>query len=124
METLSFEKRTARQYRAAVLPPSATICGSRPTRRLNKYQWAQKQALLFYEQLLPAFKLKELWHMFWQVVIPTEDWGTLGLSINFINMGIEQFTDELGGNRDCPFLGMGFRVLLRPFLFADAVRRA
>ena len=63
---------------------------------LNKYQWAQKEALLFYEPLLPAFGLKELWHIFWTGVMPTEDWGTLGLSMNFINMGVNTWTDDLG----------------------------
>jgi hypothetical protein len=63
---------------------------------LNKYEWAQKEALLFYEPLLPAFGLKELWHIFWAGVFPTEDWGTFGLSVNFINMGVNQWTDDLG----------------------------
>jgi hypothetical protein len=63
---------------------------------LNKYQWAQKQALLFYEPLLPAFKLKELWHTFGAFVLPTEEWGTIGISINFINMGMNTFVSETG----------------------------
>jgi ligand-binding sensor domain-containing protein len=65
-------------------------------RSLNKYQWAQKQALMFYEPLLPAFRLKELWHTFGAFVFPTEDWGTLGISINFINMGVNEWRDDLG----------------------------
>ena len=65
-------------------------------RSLNKYQWAQNQALLFYEPLLPAFRLKELWHTFGAFVFPTEDWGTLGISINFINMGVNEWMDDLG----------------------------
>jgi hypothetical protein len=63
---------------------------------LNKYEWAQMQALLFWEPLLPAFKLKELWHTFGAFVFPTEDWGTLGASVNYINMGVNEWTDELG----------------------------
>lgn len=63
---------------------------------LNKYEWAQKQALCFYEQLLPAFKIHDLWHSFFGFVYPTEDWGTLGFSVNFINMGINMWTDEMG----------------------------
>ncbi|MBN2187961.1 MAG: PorV/PorQ family protein [Chitinispirillaceae bacterium] len=65
-------------------------------RALNKYQWAQMQAMMFYEPLLPAFRLKELWHTFGAFVFPTEDWGTFGVSINFINMGKNEWTDELG----------------------------
>jgi ligand-binding sensor domain-containing protein len=63
---------------------------------LNKYEWAQMEALFFYEPLLPAFHLKELWHTFFGLVYPTEDWGTLGFSINFINMGVNIYTDEMG----------------------------
>lgn len=63
---------------------------------LNKYEWAQKQVLCFYELLLPAFKIKDLWHSFFGFVYPTEDWGTLGFSVNFINMGINMWTDEMG----------------------------
>jgi hypothetical protein len=66
---------------------------------LNKYEWAQKQALFFYEKLLPAFHINELWHMFGTLVWPTEDWGTLGFSINFINMGTNVLTDEQGIER-------------------------
>ncbi|MBN1129195.1 MAG: hypothetical protein JXA71_09430, partial [Chitinispirillaceae bacterium] len=33
-------------------------------RAINKYEWAQMQTLLFWEPLLPAFGLKELWHTF------------------------------------------------------------
>jgi hypothetical protein len=65
-------------------------------RALNKYQWAQMQAMMFYEPLLPAFRLKELWHAFGAFVFPTEDWGTFGISVNFINMGENAWTDELG----------------------------
>jgi ligand-binding sensor domain-containing protein len=68
-----------------------------PTEKaINKYEWAQKQALLFYERLLPAFKITDLWHMFGGFVYPTEDWGTLGFSINFINMGMNVLYDEQG----------------------------
>jgi ligand-binding sensor domain-containing protein len=63
---------------------------------INKYEWAQKQALLFYEQLLPAFRLSDLWHMFATFVYPTEEWGTVAGSINFVNMGTNTITNELG----------------------------
>ncbi|MBN1131235.1 MAG: PorV/PorQ family protein [Chitinispirillaceae bacterium] len=65
---------------------------------INKYEWAQMQTLLFWEPLLPAFGLRELWHTFGAFVFPTEDWGTIGGSINFINMGLNEWTDELGRN--------------------------
>jgi len=68
---------------------------------LNKYEWAQMQASLFYEQLLPAFRLSDLWHMYGSLVVPLEylgldEWGTAGLSLNFVNMGTNEITDNFG----------------------------
>ena len=63
---------------------------------VNEYAFAEKQTLFFYEQLLPAFKIADLWHIYWALVWPTEDWGTLGLTINYINFGINEWTNELG----------------------------
>ncbi|MDR0330339.1 MAG: PorV/PorQ family protein, partial [Chitinispirillales bacterium] len=62
---------------------------------MHQYAHAETQVLLFYEQLLPAFGMSDLWHGFPAVVIPTEDWGTLAFSMNFINMGDNEQWDEL-----------------------------
>jgi hypothetical protein len=62
---------------------------------IHQYAHAETQVMLFYEQLLPAFKMADLWHGFPAVVIPTEDWGTIGFSMNFINMGDNEQWDEL-----------------------------
>jgi Predicted periplasmic ligand-binding sensor domain len=66
------------------------------TEAINQYAFAEKQVLTFYEQLLPAFKIPDLWHIYMTLVWPTEDWGTLGFTINYINFGINEWTDELG----------------------------
>jgi hypothetical protein len=66
------------------------------TEAINQYAFAEKQLLFFYEQLLPAFKIPDLWHVYWAGVYPTEDWGTLGLTINYINFGLNVWTNELG----------------------------
>jgi ligand-binding sensor domain-containing protein len=63
---------------------------------LHQYANAETQVLLFYEQLLPSFKMTDLWHSFPAIVIPTEDWGTLGFSVNFINMGLNEIEDDFG----------------------------
>jgi hypothetical protein len=63
---------------------------------VNKYDYADRQLLLFYEQLLPAFKIPDLWHVYLAGVIPTEEWGTLGFSVNFINFGLNTSTDDKG----------------------------
>ena len=66
------------------------------TEAINQYAFAEKQLLFFYEQLLPAFKIPDLWHVYWAGVYPTEDWGTLGLTVNYINFGLNVWTNELG----------------------------
>jgi len=63
---------------------------------MHQYANAETQVMLFYEQIMPSFKMTDLWHAFPAVVIPTEDWGTLGFSINFINMGENEIEDDLG----------------------------
>lgn len=66
------------------------------TEAVNEYAFAEKQVLTFYEQLLPAFKIPDLWHVYMTMVWPTEDWGTLGLTVNYINFGINTWTNDLG----------------------------
>jgi len=62
----------------------------------NQYKHADGQILLFYESLLPSFKLPDLWHFYLSWIYPTDAWGTLGLSVNFINFGTNDLTDEQG----------------------------
>jgi len=62
---------------------------------MHQYAHAEKQVMLFYEQILPAFGMTDLWHGFPAVVIPTEEWGTLAFSVNYINMGDNEQWDEL-----------------------------
>jgi hypothetical protein len=61
---------------------------------MHQYAHAERQVMLFYEQLLPSMNMSDLWHGFPAVVIPTEDWGTLAFSVNFINMGTNNQYDE------------------------------
>ncbi len=68
------------------------------TEAVNHYKYAERQILLFYEQLLPAFKIPDLWHFYLAGVIPTEDWGTIGVTVNFINFGTNDLTNEQGVN--------------------------
>ncbi len=63
---------------------------------INQYDYAEKQAMTFFEQLLPAFKIPDLWHLYFAMIWPTEEWGTLGASVNFINFGQNEWTDENG----------------------------
>jgi ligand-binding sensor domain-containing protein len=65
-------------------------------RAINQYDNAERQVSLAFEMLLPAFKLSELWHLYGSLIWPTQDWGTIGLSINYINMGRNTIVDALG----------------------------
>lgn len=66
---------------------------------INHYDYAEKQAMIAFEPLLPAFGISDLWHLYGAFVFPTTDWGTIGLSINYINMGENELYDALGKTR-------------------------
>lgn len=63
---------------------------------INEYDNAKQQVFLFYEQLLPEFKIPDLWHAYATWVYPTQDWGTIGVFVNYINMGKNINYDALG----------------------------
>lgn len=63
---------------------------------INQYDNAERQASLAYERLLPALGLTDLWHLYGTLIWPTQDWGTIGASINYINMGKNPITNSLG----------------------------
>jgi hypothetical protein len=63
---------------------------------VNQYDNADMEFLFFYEPILPAFGITDLWHIYTSYIIPTEDWGTIGLSFNYLNFGQNTWTDELG----------------------------
>jgi hypothetical protein len=70
---------------------------------IHQYAHAERQVMLFYEQILPALGFSDIWHGFPAVILPTEDWGTLAFSINYINMGDNEewgeFEEYLGKAR-------------------------
>ncbi|MCB9496181.1 MAG: PorV/PorQ family protein [Fibrobacteria bacterium] len=55
---------------------------------------AKGQMGLFYETLLPALNLKDLYHMYGAVTWPVEEWGTFGGYMNFISFGENEITDQ------------------------------
>jgi len=65
-------------------------------RGINQYDNAERQVSIAFEMLLPAFKLSELWHLYGTMIWPTQDWGTIGFLINYINMGRNTMVDALG----------------------------
>jgi len=63
---------------------------------LNQYDRANKQSYIAFEQLLPELGIPDLWHLYIGQIFPTQDWGTIGLSINYLFMGENQIYDALG----------------------------
>ncbi len=63
---------------------------------VNRYDYAEKELLFFWELLLPALKIRDLYHSYFSFVYPTEDWGTLALLVNFLYFGENDLTDEEG----------------------------
>lgn len=63
---------------------------------LNQYDRASKQSYIAFEQLLPELGISDLWHLYIGQIFPTQDWGTVGLSINYLFMGQNEVYDALG----------------------------
>jgi hypothetical protein len=63
---------------------------------VNQYDYADRQVFLFYEPLLPALQLKGMWHSYFTVTYPTEDWGTFGFHVNYISFGPVEISNPDG----------------------------
>jgi hypothetical protein len=61
-------------------------------------RWQGGAGTVFYEPLLPAFRLKELWHLSLSSNFQdtSSTWGAPGIFYNHINMGVNEWMDELG----------------------------
>ncbi len=54
---------------------------------VERYNAAKSQMGLFYESLLPALGIDDLFHVFAGGTTPLQEWGTVGGFINFISFG-------------------------------------
>ncbi len=63
---------------------------------VNQYDYADRQVFLFYEPLLPKLQLKGMWHSYFTVTYPTENWGTFGFHLNYISFGPVEISTEDG----------------------------
>jgi hypothetical protein len=63
-------------------------------------KWEGGSGSGFWEPLLPVFKLKELWHatVSAQIQDTVNFWCHPGFFLNYINMGVNNWVDELGRN--------------------------
>ena len=63
---------------------------------IERYNSAKSQVGFFYESLLPALSLPDLYHAFMGGTIPVEEWGTVGGFVNFVSFGQNQQTNSEG----------------------------
>jgi hypothetical protein len=67
-------------------------------RGISRYDKAERELGAFWENLLPEFGLKDLYHLYFSVTWPTEDWGTVGGFVKYVSFGENEWTDEVGRN--------------------------
>ena len=61
---------------------------------VERYNAAKSQLGLFYESLLPALDIEDLFHVFAGATFPLQEWGTVGGFVNFISFGDIPITNE------------------------------
>ena len=54
---------------------------------VERYHHAKTQVGFFYETLLPALNLDDLYHAYMAATFPIEEWGTVGGFVNYISFG-------------------------------------
>lgn len=63
---------------------------------VNQLDRGDLQLSIFFEPLLPAFDIPDLWHANLAGVFPTEEWGTIGFYWNYLNFGENEQYDVHG----------------------------
>jgi ligand-binding sensor domain-containing protein len=70
------------------------------TAGVERYHSAKVQVGFFYETLLPALNLDDLYHAYMAATFPIEEWGTLGGFVNYISFGQNlSNNDDAASNR-------------------------
>jgi hypothetical protein len=64
---------------------------------VERYHSAKTQVGFFYETLLPALNLDDLYHAYMAATFPIEEWGTVGGFVNYVSFGKNLTTGEEGG---------------------------
>jgi hypothetical protein len=64
---------------------------------VERYHSAKTQVGFFYETLLPALNLDDLYHAYMAATFPIEEWGTVGGFVNYVSFGKNLTTGEDGG---------------------------
>jgi ligand-binding sensor domain-containing protein len=63
---------------------------------VERYHNAKTQVGFFYETLLPALNLDDLYHAYMAASFPIEEWGTIGGFVNYISFGKNLTTGDEG----------------------------
>lgn len=63
---------------------------------VERYHNAKTQVGFFYETLLPALNLDDLYHAYMAATFPIEEWGTVGGFVNYVSFGKNLTTGEEG----------------------------
>lgn len=63
---------------------------------VERYHNAKTQVGFFYETLLPALNLDDLYHAYMAATFPIEEWGTLGGFVNYVSFGKNLTTGDEG----------------------------
>jgi len=64
---------------------------------VERYHSAKTQVGFFYETLLPALNLDDLYHAYMAATFPIEEWGTVGGFVNYVSFGKNLTTGDEGG---------------------------
>ena len=78
----------------AVLPEGNDVWFS-TANGMEQYKDADYQLTAFYEKLLPVLNIPDLYHLYGGMTIPLNDWGTLGVSVNFVSFGSTVVSGDL-----------------------------
>ncbi len=78
----------------AVLPEGNDVWFS-TANGMEQYKDADYQLAAFYEKLLPVLNIPDLYHLYGGMTIPLNDWGTLGVHVNFVSFGSTVVSGDL-----------------------------
>ena len=78
----------------AVLPEGNDVWFS-TANGMEQYKDADYQLTAFYEKLLPVLNIPDLYHLYGGMTIPLNDWGTLGVHVNFVSFGSTVVSGDL-----------------------------
>jgi hypothetical protein len=65
---------------------------------IERFNKAGNQVSFFYEKLLPALEIPDLYHLYLGSTFPVNEWGTVGMFVNFVSFGSTTLNSDLNEN--------------------------